>query len=570
MLQRPAPCRGRENPEDPGAARLGRGVIAALLVLFAGCQQADQSQRKALAFRVPPPADNVFRYAAIGAEFLDPARIGESAGHQLMLNVFEGLYAYSGDNSAPLPSMASRCDFDGDPLVVRCSLRPGVTWSDGVPITADDFVYSWRRALDPATASRSAHLLWFLAGARDFSSGKTTDPATVGVQAVDERTLRIQLAAPTPFFLHLLAEMPYAPTPRHVIQRWGKRWTRPQHIVSNGPYLLTEHVRRSRVTLRKNPRYWDAANVRIEHIEALLTESEQTAYSWYEVGKVHWTGDLTLPTDKLATLSRSGRADFHKDPYLCTYYYAFQTEKPPFDDPRVRRAFDLAIDRDRLLLHILRNGATAASGNVPDLFSSTHGYQARNALNFDPQRAQRLLAEAGFPGGVGLPTVELTFNTQHIHRAVAAFVQRSLRQHLGVHVTLANMEWKTLLGRMRRGDFQLSRSGWCADYPDPLTFLEVLTSGNSANYPRFADPTYDRLVEKVRGATDPELRNHMIFEAEQLLAEQRPILPIFHYARAYLLRPWVHGFSPQMQDFHPLKLLRFEENRSPNPTELRP
>lgn len=533
-------------------------AIAAFTIAAPGCSRPTDAQQRDLAWVVPPPSEPVFRYAAIGSEFLDPAKIGESAGHQLMLNVFEGLYSYAQGDGQPVESMARGCTATTDGLVHTCTLRDDIVWSDGVAITADDFVWSWRRALQPATASRAAHLLWFIAGAKAYNDGTVSDPAKVGVKALNLTTLQITLAAPTPFFRHLLAEMPYVPTPRHVIEKHGAQWTRPEHIVSNGPYLLAEHHRRSKVVLRKNPRYFGAKDVHIERVEAFLTESEQTAFDWYETGKVDWTGDPTLPGGKLAVVARAKRADLHRDPYLCTYYYAFRTDKPPFTDPRVRRAFDLAIDRERLLAHVLNNGATAAAGNVPVLFAKTHGYSSRKARTFDPEAARRLLADAGFAGGKGLEAVELTFNTQDVHRTVAEFVQRSLLENLGVRVVLANMEWKTLLKRMRSGDFDLSRSGWCADYPDPLTFLEVFQSGNSANYSGFSNAGYDRLLDMIRGQTDAEMRNHMIFEAEELLARERPMLPLFHYARAYMLRPWVQGFSPQMQDFHPFKYLRLQ------------
>ncbi len=540
-------------------------AIAAVLVTVACGKTADPTAAKARAFSVQPPAEDVFRYAAIGSEFFDPAKIGETAGHQLMLNVFEGLYTYALGDGPPVPSMATGCTATDAGLVYTCTLRDGVRWTDGKAITANDFVTSWRRVLNPATASRSAQLLWFIRGAKAYNDGREKDPNTVGVRAIDDKTLRIELASATPFFLHLLAEMPYAPTPQHVIAKHGTRWTRPDNIVSNGPYRLVKHVRRSLTVLEKNDAYWDADNVQVKRIEAYITESEQTAFDWYEVGKVDWTGDPTLPLDKLARLASSGRADVHRDPYLCTYYYAFATHKPPFSNPKLRRALSLAIDRQRLLLHVLDNGAKAASGNIPDLFGPTHNYRVPQRDHFDPERARKLLAEAGYPGGVGLPPIELTFNTQDVHRVVAEFVQRSLRENLGIKVVLANMEWKTLLKRMRAGEFALSRSGWCADYPDPLTFLEVFHSDAAANYARFDNSDYDKLIDTIRTTTDDELRNHLLFEAEQLLARQRPMLPIYHYARAYMLRPWIRGFRPQMQDFHPFKYLRINRGADRQP-----
>jgi len=260
-------------------------VCLLLPTLLWGCQPREQAGKSSSAATSDRPA-RTFRYAAIGSEFFDPAKIGESAGHQLMLNVFEGLYTYALGDGPPAPALARGCTATDDGLQYTCELRDDITWSDGVPITAHDFAWSWQRVLNPTTASRSAQLLWPIAGARAFNDGSSTDPATVGVRALSDRKLHIRLHTPTPWFPHLLAEMPYAPTPRHVIAKHGAQWTRPAHIVSSGPYLLAEHRRRALVVLKKNPRYFAAESVFVDRVEAHITESETTAMDWYEVGKV--------------------------------------------------------------------------------------------------------------------------------------------------------------------------------------------------------------------------------------------------------------------------------------------
>lgn len=532
--------------------RLSRFLL--LLTLW-GCGRGED--RAAALLAEPLPSHRHLTFASGGMEFLDPARVAETAGHHLMMNVFEGLYVYNRGDGPPVPSMAQSHEVSADGRTWTVHLRPGVTWSDGVPVTADDFVWSWRRVLDPKTASRSAQLLWFLAGGQAFNEGATADPATVGVRALDPQTLRIELQQPTPFFLDLLCEMPYVATPRHAIEKWGEAWLDPAHLVVNGPFTLTQHRDRVVSELARNPRYWQADAVWLDGVTVLHTESDQTAFDWYEVGKTQWQGDVSLPVDRVPGLRAAGRPDFHSDPKMCSYYYSVRVDRPPLDDVRIRRAVALAIDKERLALHILRGGQPVAGNAVPDLFRGSHGYVPLAGDGFDPERARRLLAEAGHPGGAGLAPVTLYFNTGEGHRLIAEFVQRNLQENLGLQVVLANMEWGTLLKTLLAGDFAIGRSSWCADYPDPLTFLEVFHSQSKANYSGYRSPEYDATLARIKAETGREARNAHIRRAEEILARDLPILPLYHYTWSYLLRPYVLGYERHVADMHPLKFLRW-------------
>jgi oligopeptide transport system substrate-binding protein len=530
-------------------------LLLCLPALMLACARDGNRAHELLA--EPLPADRHLVFASGGMEFLDPAKVAETAGHHLMMNVFEGLYVYNRGDGLPVPSMAQAHEVSPDGLTWTVHLRPGVKWSDGVAVTAQDFVWSWRRVLEPKTASRAAQLLWFLDGAQAFNEGATTDPETVGVHAPDDHTLLIRLKNPTPFFLDLLCEMQYVPTPRHVVEKWGNAWSQPEHIVSNGPFLLTKHENRVVSELVKNPRYWDAPNVWLDQITVLHTESDQTAFDWYEVGKTQWQGDVSLPVDRAPGLRASGRPDFHSDPKLCSYYFSVRVDRPPMDDVRVRKAVNLAIDKERLALHILRGGQPVASNAVPDLFRTSHGYVPFVGDGFDPQRARQLMADAGHPLGKGLPPITLYFNTGEGHRLIAEFVQRNLQENLGVDVRLANMEWGTLLKTLLAGDFAIGRSSWCADYPDPLTFLDVFHSQSKANYSGYKSAEYDGVLAAIQAEPDMTRRNALLRRAEEILDRDMPFTPLYHYTWSYLLRPFVLGYERHAQDMHPLKYLRW-------------
>lgn len=544
----------------PSLNQLGWVPVALLLaVALPVCRQDPPTAIRSASqvLQQEPPAQRVLTFASGSHEFLDPAKVAETAGHHLMLNVFEGPYIYNRGNGPPVPAMATHHEVSPDGLTYTIHLRPGLVWSDGTPLTAEDFVWSWRRVLDPQTASRSAQLLWFIRGARAFAEGATQDPSTVAVRAIDKQTLEVVLESPTPFFDHLLCEMPYVPTPRHVVEKWGLAWTRPEHIVSNGPYLLVEEVPRKVARLKRNPRYFDPTAAWLDEIVVLDTESDQTAFDWYEVGRTQWHGDTSLPMDKVPALRTSGRPDFRTDPKLCTYYFSVRVDKPPLDDVRVRRAISLAIDKERLVLHVLKGGQTVATNVVPDLFGPTHGYTAFQGTPYDPEQARRLLAEAGYPRGIGLPPIEIVHNTGEGHRVIAEFVQRSLQENLGLSVTLANMEWGTLLKSLLKGEYQIGRSSWCADYPDPLTFLEVFASGSKANYPGYRSAEYDAVLAAIKAETDRSRRNQLLRKAEQILDRDQPILPIYHYTWSYLTKPYLLGYEAHSQDMHPLKYVRW-------------
>ena len=533
---KPGERRAAASPTEAGSPERERKRAAA---------PAAQAPRHAVP---PPPSDMSFAMPESGPEHIDPALVSETAGENVAVQMFEGLMMPGLGSTTPRPGQAESYAVSEDGLTYTFTLREGLTWSDGTPIQARDFVYSWERVLNPKTASRAAQILWFIVGAKAYNEGKLQSFEQVGVKATGERTLVVRLVNPTPFFPSLVSEINYAPTPKHVIDPFGERWTRPEHIVVNGPYRMSEHKLRERIVLMKNLHYREAGAVKIPKVVFYHFESETAAFQWYETGKVQVT--TQVPDALIPGLLADERRDLVIDPYyLCTYYLVFDLKRVPFRDVRVRRAFNQAIDKERLTAHILKGGRRPAT-NVVHWSLEREGFRTARGDPFDPESARALLAEAGYPEGVGFPEVTLTYNTYEVHRVIAEYVQRNLKENLSVEIQVQNMEWRSLLKKLNTHDFQIARASWCADYPDPLSFLDVFVPGGENNYPGYKSRAYSAALEKLRREADSERRKDLIVRAESILNRDVPVLPLFFYARVYLLRSYVRGFFPHVMGHH--------------------
>lgn len=495
---------------------------------------------------------------ANGAEpkFIDPGLADESAGIEIAQNCFEGLTVYAERTLAPEPGMARSWTISEDGRTYTFHLRPAV-WSDGEPVTAHDFVHAWRRALSPELASQYAYQLWYLRGAQPFSEGKVKDPATVGVRALDDRTLEVQLERPTPFFLFLTSFVTYAPVPRRAIERHGRLWTRPGNIVVNGAYLVTDARLQDSITLEKNPRYWAADTVRIRRVVALTNDSDRSVLSLYRTGEVQTTSPNSPPPLSAVPGLRRFR-DYSEHPYLSIYYYWFNTRKRPFDDVRVRRALSRAIDKKRIVDTVLHGLNAPAWSMVPDLFGDVTGYRPPigEADGFDPVAARKLLAEAGFPRGAGFPATELYFNSGGDgHRLIAEAVQAMWKEHLGLEIALVNLEWKVMLSEMHAGNFQLARSGWQADYPEPSTFLTVFLGDGGQNESGWKSALFDRTLTEALSESDPQRRNALYARCERILLDELPVIPLYTYSKSALNHPRLGGMDDNPMDLHLYKHL---------------
>jgi len=496
------------------------------------------------------PDDNIFRMMEGNPEFLDPNRVHESAGRAVVSNLFETLVLTAPGNSPPVPGAAERWERSEDNLVWTFHLRPGMRWTDGRPVTAHDFVYAWKRGLAPELASKNAEQLWFVAGAEAYNTGKVKTPDDVGVTAKDDLTLEVRLARPTAFFLDLVTYPAFAPVPRWVIEKHGDAWTRVENIVTNGPFRLAKWVERDRFELTKSATYWDAANVKLAGAIIYHTENEAMNVTLYRTGKSHLA--RPLGPDHIKKYIQDGRSDMRVAADGCIYYYMLRTDRPPFDDARVRRALNMALDKEQLVRSVLGAFQKVATTVVPEIVGGFTGYVPPPGPTFDPAAARALLAEAGHPNGRGL-AFEVSYNTFEGHKRIAEFATRSWSEATGIAATSVNMEWKSLLKKQQSGDFQISRAGWCPDYPDPTTFLTIFRSDSANNHMAYKNPAFDALLARVEAEPDKRRRNVLMCAAEKGLQRDMPVVPLYQYTRSVLLRPEVRGYEAQYQDHHLLK-----------------
>src|SRR5438067_8561920 len=483
-------------------------ILRAAVWLVTGCARPEA------------PADLIIINGA-EPESLDPAILTGQADGRVALELFEGLTRYDPVTAAANPGLAERWDISPDGREYTFHLRANALWSTGEPITARDFVYSWVRVLSPATASEYAGQLLYLKNGEEYCTGKIRDPARVGVQARDALTLRVELKNPTPFFLDLCALQTLRVVPRQAIERYGDRWLMTHPVPSSGAYELAAWRVNDRIRLRKNRRYWDAAHTRSEIVDLLPCTSANTALNLYHSGAVDVVWDKNLvPVELLDILLR--RPDFHSFSYLATYFIRFNVTRKPFDDPRVRRALALVIDKKRIVEKITKGGEQAASSYTPP---GMPGYETPPGLDYDPGLARRLLAEAGFPGGNGFPSFEyLCDTTSRLHEQIAVELQDMWRRELGVRAEIRKLEWKTYLRAQGGLDYDVCRSSWIGDYNDPNTFLDMFMSGNGNNRTGWKNARYDTLVREANAQLDSRARAQLLREAEVLLVrEEAPI-----------------------------------------------
>ncbi|MBI4126488.1 MAG: peptide ABC transporter substrate-binding protein [Deltaproteobacteria bacterium] len=482
---------------------------------------------------------------------IDPGLVRDHPSGNVVYQLFEGLTEYDPKTLAPVPGVATSWDVSADGKTYTFHLRSDAKWSDGTPVTASDFEYSWKRALDPKTASEYAYILYPLLNAEEYNTGKITDSETVGVKAVDDGTLRVELKNPVPYFPHLASFATYRPVHRATVEKWGEEWIRPEHMVSNGPYRLTSWVPQKEIVMEKNPNYWDKANVRINKAIFLPTDDNETALKLYLDGKAHYND--YIPPTKVPEMAK--RDDYHFIPEWATYYVWFNTERKPFDDPRVRQALSLAIDRQKIV-DVKKSNDVATTQSVPPGYE---GYTSPEVQGFDPAKAKALLAEAGFADPKTFPTVSFYYNTSDANKLVAELIQSMWKENLGINIALVNQEWKTLLQTWSTGSFEISRYGWVGDFLDPVTFIDIFTSSSTQNYTRWKNPAFDELVAQSARKLDPATRLATLKKAEEILLQELPAIPLFHYGRPQMIDPRVKGFYPNAMNQHAIKFAWFEQ-----------
>jgi oligopeptide transport system substrate-binding protein len=490
---------------------------------------------------------------------LDPQIATAYTDQNILMALFEGLTSLDEKTSLPVPGVAERWDVSPDTLTYTFHLRADARWSNGDPVTAQDFAYSFQRILSPKLASEYSYMLWPVKNAEAFNTGKLADFSAVGVEAIDARTLRLTLERPTPYLLALAAHPTWFPVHRSVIEKFGRMdqrntaWTRPGNLVGNGPFILTTWTPNARIVVTKNPRYWDAARNHLEHVVFFPTENPEVEERDFRAGQLHLT--FGLPVSKIPGYRERAPAQLRLDPFLQTFFFRFNVTRPPFDRTPVRRALALAIDRDAIARHVLGGSRLPATHLTPD---NCAGYTARAGVPTDPDTARRLLAAAGFPGGQGLPPIELQVRNDDIMPKVAEAIQAGWRRELGVTVSIAPFEQKIWLQNQQTLHYAIALGGWAGDFVDPVTFLGLFVTDGGNNWTGWSNARYDRLIDEAAHEPDRSRRYEFFQQAEKILLEEAPIAPLYFGARAYLIRPEVKNWAPSLLGFHRYQLIRLE------------
>lgn len=529
-------------------------VVVLVVGMLAGCAPKTETTptttaaaTEATTAPAPVAVPQVLKWN-VGADpkTIDPTLNGASDGGDVINQTFEALTREK--SGIVYPGIAESWDVSEDGLTVTFKLRES-KWSDGSPLTAHDFVYSWKRGMDPATASEYSWIWEYtnVVGALEavYDGGSLDD---VGVTALDDYTLEIKLTTPTDYIISLLSFYHFMPVKQSSVEAkadgaWAKD---PALAVSNGPFVLTKYEIGKGLTLEKNPNYWNADAVKLERIDAVFIDEASTAYQAYQADELFFIPQV--PTAEIPRLIAED-PEFYVFPLLGTYYYNFNLNLDMFKDVRVRRALTLAIDRE-LICDTLGAGQVPAAGFVPpgfidadgnDFFETAGDYGIPTDLS-KLDEAKALLAEAGFPGGAGFPEFTIMYNTSEAHKMVAEMIQEQLKTNLGINTKLENQEWAVFQDTRKQGNYELARGGWLTDYMDPSGMLSIFTSKNAYNDPKFNNAEYDELLSKS-SSTGGKEHFDLLYKAQDILMNELPIIPIYHYSDFMLVKDKVVGWD---------------------------
>ena len=493
----------------------------------AGAQLAEQQQ--------------IVRHIKDEPASLDPLKAVGLPEIQVIRDLFEGLTNQDAQGKI-VPGVAQSWSSSDNKTWVF-TLRNNARWSNGDPVTAQDFVYSWQRLVDPKNSSAFA---WFaglsgIQNAAAITKGEMT-PDKLGVVAQSKNQLKVTLDRPVPWFPALVANVALFPVPQKIIAQQGDSWTSPGKLVGNGAYQLSERVVNEKIVLTRNPHYWDDAHSVLTKVTFVPINEESSATKRYRSNDIDITE--SFPKNMYALLKKTLPGEVYTPDQLGTYYYAFNTQKGPTADVRVRKALSWSIDRKVIAEKVLGTGEKPAWHFTPDVtagFKPLPTFMQQHDQNSLNAQAKSLLAAAGYGPGKPLK-LKLLYNTSESHQKIAIAVASMWKKNLGVDVTLENQEWKTYIDSRNSGNFDVIRASWVGDYNEPSTFLNLLTSGNSSNISRFSNADYDAVIAKASKETSDQARNSDYNRAEQILAEQTPIAPIYQYTNGRLIKPWVKGY----------------------------
>jgi len=502
-------------------------AIAAIITVFAGCGATGNTGSSVKAIS-----------ATIASEpkTLDPSLNNAVDGGNYILCAFEGLTTIGKDGTI-VPGAAEKWETSTDGLVWTFHIRKDAKWSDGKDVTANDFVYSWKRTVNKDTAADYAYYIYFVKNGEKINAGEA-DVNTLGVKAVDEKTLEVTLENACPFFTEIVAFPALVPQREDIVTKDATKWAlNPETYVGNGPYKLTSWEHDSKITFEKSETYWDKASIVAPKIEWYLMNDQNAILSAFKNGQVQYAKNI--PTDEFAAEKAAGTLKIL--PLLGTYYVDLVNSKPPFDNPKIRKAFSLAVDRNYLVEKVKKGGETPASGFIPygiadvkqepDFRTTAGEYISTKAEDYDKNvaEAKKLLAEAGYPDGKGFPKTTFGLNSGSGHEPVAEALQQMWKEKLGVEVEVLAQEWNVFQQSRKDGVYNINRNGWIGDYMDPSTFMDIFTTGNGQNNAKYSNPKYDEFIAAARKETDGAKRIQLFHDAEKVLMDDAAIAPLYFY-----------------------------------------
>lgn len=472
---------------------------------------------------------------------LDPHKSQGVPESHVIRDLLEGLVNQDGEGNT-IPGVAESWETT-DNKTFTFHLRKDAKWSNGDPVTAEDFVYSWQRAVDPATASPYAWYMEYtkMVNAKDIVAGKK-DKSELGVKAVDANTLVVELDTAVPYFVMMMGHTTMKPVHQATVEKFGDQWTKPDNFVGNGAFSVDKWVVNERLVLKRNDQYWNNDKTVLNKVTFLPIENQVAEMNRFLSGEIDFTNEL--PTEHFKRLKKEYAEDVSVAGNLCTYYYIFNTKKAPFDDVRVRKAISYAIDRNIVSDAILAQGQKPAYFLTPEITAGfnpelpAYGKMSQKERN---EEAARLLEEAGY-GKDNPLNFNLLYNTSENHKKIAVALGSMWKKTLGLKVTLENQEWKTYLSSKDSGDFEVARAGWCGDYNEASSFLTLMKSNNTTGGVHYDSAEYDQIIDKALNSTSAEEREALYLEAEALMAKDMPIAPIYQYVKSRLLNPHVGGF----------------------------
>jgi oligopeptide transport system substrate-binding protein len=484
---------------------------------------------------------------------LDWSLATDSTSYLILNNLMEGLTQF-GDDFLPVPALAESWDISGDGRTYTFKIRDDVLWTDGNPLTAHDFEYSWKRILNPATGGDYAYFLYDIENAEEYNTGKIDDPGKVGVKALDDSTLEVRLKRKASYFPSLLGFMSTFPMRKDVVEKHGLKWTEPGNIVTLGPYKLTKWKHHSGIMLESNPGYY-GEQPKLDKVSIIMNEDPSSALALYESGELDYADSKSIPPLEVPRLVN--QEDFTTTLQFRGNYIAFNVKKPPFDNPLVRKAFAASIDRDSIVDLIQGAGIVTTSWIPKDMLA----YNPDIGTEFDPEQAKKWLAEAGYPGGKGFPEASFLWPDVSYNRVIAEALQSMWKQYLGIEVELMNEEWKVYLSTINTNPPEIHRAGWGADFPDPHNFMSLFECNTGNNRTGWCNPEYDSLVDQAAEETDIAKRKELYDKAQKILTEtDAPIAPFYNTKQQNLIKPYVKGLVPNPLDIVLFKKVYFENN----------